>query len=212
MRAQTNFVEAQKKFFANTNDAKIAWEFGRACFDLADCATNNAQKAEIAEQGIRVCRQAVALDPKSAPAHLYLGMNIGQFADTKRNLAALKMVKEMEHEFQFAHDLDEHFDFAGPDRNLGLLYLQSPAIISVGSRSKAKQNLQRAAQLAPEYPENRLNLVEAYLKWNEHEAARREFDALEKIWPGAREKFPNENWVNLEKRFDAVKAKMESSR
>jgi tetratricopeptide (TPR) repeat protein len=211
MRAQTNFAAAQKRFLSETNSAQAAWEFGRACFDLADSATNNIEKARVAEQGIVACHQALALDPKCGPAHMYLGMTIGQVADTKRNLAALKMVKEMEREFQAARELDEHFDYAGADRNLGLLYFESPAIISVGNRTKAKLHLQRAVQLAPDYPDNRLNLIDAYLKWNEHDAARRELKALEKTWPQAKEKFPNENWPNLERRFEATRKKVESA-
>jgi tetratricopeptide (TPR) repeat protein len=210
-RAQTNFVAAQIKFSTNANDAKIAWEFGRACFDLAECATNKAQKAALAEQGIAACRRAIAIDPKCGPAHLYLGMTIGQVADTKRDLAALKMVKEMEAEFLIARDLDESFDHAGPDRNLGLLYFQSPIIVSVGNRTKARRHLERAVQLAPESPENHLNLIEAYLKWNEAKAAQRELKALENIWASAKEKFPDENWGNLEQRYNAVKTKIEGS-
>jgi hypothetical protein len=71
----------------------------------------------------------------------------------------------MEREFSLARKLDEHFADAGPDHNLGLLYRDAPALGSIGSRAKARQHLQRAVELAPQYPEKRLNLIEAYLKW-----------------------------------------------
>jgi tetratricopeptide (TPR) repeat protein len=211
-RANKIFLEARARYLADTNNATNALDFGRACFDLGELTTNNAAKAGIAELGIAACRQSIARDPKSAPAHCYLGMTIGRLADTKRNLTALKMVKEVEREFNTARELDEHFDFAAPDRNLGLLYLQAPAFISIGSRIKARQHLSRAVELAPDYPENRLNLIEALLKWGGHADAGKEFKALEKLWRGAKEKLSGDDWaaswLDWEKRFAAAKKKI----
>src|SRR5204863_9133981 len=98
--------------------------------------------------------------------HYYLGMNLAQLAQTKM-LGALKIVTQMEREFSIVRDLDEEFDQAGADRNLGLLYRDAPAIGSIGSRGKARQHLEHAVKLAPPSPENRLNLIETYLKWGE---------------------------------------------
>lgn len=211
-RAKSIFTTAQKRFLAEPTNAAVAWEFGRACFDLGELATNNIEKAGVAEQGIAACRQAITNNPASAPAHYYLGMTLGELADTKRNLAALRMVKEMEREFKAACELDECFDFAGPDRNLGLLYLESPVIGSIGSRRKAREHLQRAIELAPAYPENRLNLVEAFLKWGDRNVATGEFKALEAMWPTARSNFLGEawgqNWVGWEKRLAIVRKKV----
>ena len=195
-RARAALAEARSRFRADTNNAEAAWQFARACFDAADTATNNAVKAEVAEQGIAACRQLLGRDSNSVPAHYYLGMDLGQLADTKRNPSAFKIVKEMEREFQAARSLDERLDYAGPDRNLGLLYWQAPIIVSIGSRSKARQHLQRAVELAPDYPENRLNLAEACLKWGDRNGARSELKALEELWPAARKKFSGEDWAD----------------
>jgi len=50
----------------------------RAVMISADFATNNTERAALAEQGIAACRQLLAREPKSAPGHYYLGMNFGQ--------------------------------------------------------------------------------------------------------------------------------------
>lgn len=208
-RAGREFKEASSRFLARTNDAEAAWQFGRASFDVADRMTNDAARAEVAEKGIAACRLSMALQPGLAPAHYYLGMDLGELADTKRNLAALKMVKEMEREFQATAALDEQFDFAGADRNLGLLYMRAPIIASIGSRSKARQHLKRAVELAPVYPENRLNLIEALLKWGDMDAARREATYLDQFWPEARQRYSDAtwaaSWLDWETRFQAVK-------
>jgi hypothetical protein len=139
-------------------------------------------------------------------------MNIGQLAETKHNLSGLRLVKDMEREFLAAQLLDEHFDFAGPDRNLGLLYEQTPIIVSIGSRSKSRQHLEKAVDLAATFPENQLNLIEAYLKWDYRTEAARQLDELEKIWPAAQKKLTGDawapSWTDWNKRLDTAKKKI----
>ncbi len=78
-------------------------------------------------------------NPNSAPAHYYLAMNLGQLARTEF-LGALKLVREMEREFKTAAELDAQFDFAGPERSLGLLYRDAPGWpVSIGSKRKARE-------------------------------------------------------------------------
>lgn len=188
------YVEALACHRAAPDNTKAGWQFGRACFDWAEFATNDTERAEIAEQGITACRLSIAREAKSAPEHYYLAMNLGQLART-RSLGALKIVGEMEREFKTARDLDERFDYAGSDRNLGLLYLKAPGWpTSIGSRSKARQHLQRAAHLAPEFPDNRLNLMEACLEWSDRTGARQELVTLDTLWPTARTNFLGEEW------------------
>src|SRR5439155_8251572 len=118
---EKHFQVARKRFQTDTIEAEAAWQFGRSCFDWADFAKNDDQRESVAGEGIAACRQVIVRDPKSAPGHYYLAMNLGQLAQTK-TLGALRIVDEMEREFKIARDLDAKFDYAGPDRALGLLY------------------------------------------------------------------------------------------
>ena len=149
-------------------------------------------------------------------------MNLGQLART-RGFSALKLVSQMQRSFLRAHDLDERLDWAGPDRNLGLLYADAPTIGSIGSRPRAREHLKRAAELAPQYPENRLNLIEAYLKWGEANNAQRELAALVGLWANARTAFNGEAWAaswadweprlkKLQKRIEAPPKPLEAPR
>ena len=188
-RAGAEYHRAQTQFQLHPNDPAAAWQFARACFEFNDFVTNNAGRAELAGQGIAACRQSLARESNSAPGHYYLAIELGLLADTKRNLAAYKMVREMEREFKTAGNLDEHFDYAGPARCLGLLHRDAPGWpMSIGSRHKAREWLEQAVKLAPDYPENRLNLVESYWQWKDHEAARAELKTLDALWPSG----PNE--------------------
>jgi hypothetical protein len=193
-RAEAEFHRAKTRFQSVTNDPAAAWQFARACYDVADFATNDTERATLAIQGIAACRQLLAQQPKSAPGHYYLGMNLGQLARTEI-LGALKIVKQMEVEFKTADNLDAHFDYAGPARCLGLLYRDAPGWpTSVGSRHKAREWLERAVQLTPDYPENHLNLVESRLQWNDRTGAKNELKMLDVLWPSAQTNLTGQTW------------------
>ncbi len=215
VRAEAEFHRAQQEFQSNTNDVTAAWEFARACFNFADFATNKAEHAVIARQGIAASRQSIACESNSAPAHYYLGENLGQLARTE-TLGALKIVKEMEREFKTAARLDAHFDYAGPERSLGLLYRDAPGWpMSLGSRHKARERLEQAEKLAPGYPENHLNLVEAYLEWHERAAAKHELQELDAIWPAARTNLTGPawepSWADWSARRDAARIRLDET-
>ncbi len=193
-RAGKLFEAARARHQSAPTNSEAAWKFGQACFDWADLSPNNRQREQIANEGIAACRQLVVREPKSVPGNYYLGMNLAQLARTK-SLGALKIVREMESEFQLVLALDSHFDFAGADRNLGLLYRDCPGWpTSIGSRKKAAQNLQHAVELAPEYPENRLNLAESQVEWGEKKNAAEELKKIEAQLSEARRKFSGEQW------------------
>ncbi len=206
------FAKARRTYTSQPTNTQAAWQFGRACFDLALIATNHAEQAEVAEQGIAACRKAVEAEPGSAAAHYYLALNLGQLAST-RGFSALKLVSQMETELKAAITADEKFDSAGPHRALGLLYAEAPSVISVGSRSKARQHLQRAVELAPGFPDNRLTLVDVYLKWGDRVGAARELKALEATLPEARRKFAGPawaaDWADWDPRLEKARKKLE---
>lgn len=193
-RAQRSYEEAKTRLDAAPTDPDAAWQFARACFDLAEYATNNAQRAQIAKEGIAVSRQLISRHPSMAQASYYLALNLGQLARTQ-TIEALRTVEEMERAFKRALELDGSFDYSGPDRSLGLLYLQAPGWpVSVGDRRKARRHLEHAVKHSPDYPDNRLCLIEAYLKWNEIRAATDQLRALEELRPRARKQFAGDQW------------------
>jgi hypothetical protein len=213
-RAQKAFDLARKNYQAETNSV-TALELARTSFDVADLATNENARAAFARTGIAACRQWLARAPKSAPAHYYLAMNLGELAQAEApSIAAYKLVHEVEREFEQAAELDVRFDHAGPARSLGELYFQAPGWpFSVGSKHKAREWLERAATLAPEYPENQINLAEAQLKWRQREAFEKTMKNLDALWPVARTNFTGEaweqNWLDWNARRTAVKAEFQ---
>jgi len=192
--AEREYLTRRGGHQAAPTNGVAAYKFARACFELAEFSTSATERATLAEQGIAACRNAIKRDTNSAPARLYLAMNLGQLARTKK-LGALAIVDEMEIQFQRARRLDEHLEHAAPDRFIGMLYREAPVIVSVGDRSKARQHLRRAAELAPAYPPNRLNLLESYLSWGETNEARLQLRKLELLLPAARTNFTGADWA-----------------
>jgi tetratricopeptide (TPR) repeat protein len=210
--ARQAFQRAKARSQSEPTNVQAGWQFGRACFDLAEFATNNAQRAELAQEGISACQRALAQASNSAPAHYYLGLNLGQLARTK-NLGALKLVTQMEAEWNMARAADERLDYGGPDRSLGLLYRDAPTIASIGSRTKAREHLQRALDLASDYPENWLNLIETELNWGNRKDAARDLKSFEEVLPSARKSFPATdwaaNWHDWDKRLQKLRKTLE---
>jgi tetratricopeptide (TPR) repeat protein len=204
--AQNAYKEAETQFHLKTNDVAAASHFARACFEYADLATNETQRAELAKVGIAVSRQMVAGDAKSGAGHYLLAMNLGELAQAEApSLAAYKLVHEVEREFKLAADLDVKLDCAGPARTLGLLYFQAPGWpFSIGNKRKAQEWLEKAVALSPEFPENQLNLAEAYLKWRSKDEAAKTLANLETIWPAAKTNFTGtahaRDWHDWEER------------
>ncbi len=192
-RSKAAYDRTQAQFLSQTNNPDAGWLFARACFDWADWSTNKAERADIASNGVAACQQSLSLS-NSAPAHYYLAMNLGQLARADR-IHGLKYVDRMESEFQAAINLDPHFYFAAPDRSLGQLYRDAPSWpVSIGSRDKARDCLERAATLAPDYPGNLLVLAESYHQWDEDAAAKKELTALDALWPKAQKKLATREW------------------
>lgn len=213
-RAEQVFLASRTLFQNQKTNAATAWQFGRACFDWADFAKDNEQRAQVAEEGIKACRRSLTLAPSLAAGHYYLAMNLGQLARTK-SLGALKIVKEMEREFKLAIELDPRFDYAGPHRSLGLLYFEAPGWpTSIGSRSKARHHLEQAVELCPQFPENHLSLAEAHLRWNDKKVLDREVALLKELLPKARQTFSGDDWTqewsDWEKRWAEIVASVDT--
>lgn len=185
--AKTNWVSAP------TNTA-FAWQLARATFDLAEFSTNDTQRAQLAEEGIKAARSAIDRESGNAPAHYYLALNLGQLARTQL-LGALRLVNEMEKHFKTAAELDPSLDHGGPDRNLGILYREAPGWpASIGSRSKARKHLEKAVQLHPDFPANQLELLQAHLDWKERRHAEKMLPRVRACMAGVEIEFVGQQW------------------
>ena len=194
-RVESAFSAAQAAVAA-TNSVVHRWQLARAAFDLADVTPREKEKARLAEIGRAASRAAIKESPANAPAHYYLALCSGELAQAKA-VGGLRLIHEIQSEFEAARVLDENFDHAGPDRGLGLLFLEAPGWpTSVGDRKKARAHLERAVVLAPEYPENRLALLDLMVRVKDHRGAVAQMAAIESMWSKAKAQLTGEEWAS----------------
>jgi hypothetical protein len=210
-RAEIAFNQAQARYRSQMDNPVTAWEFARTCYDWADWASNKVQRAAIAREGMAACHQSLVFT-NSAAAHYYMAMNMGQLARSE-SLGALKLVRQMESEFLTVADLNSAVDFGGPARGLGLLYRDAPGWpLSIGNRSRSRKFLENAVQLAPNYPENVLNLAESEWSWGEKTEAGKELTVLDALWPKAEKALAGQaweqSWDDWSKRRAALRQKL----
>jgi tetratricopeptide (TPR) repeat protein len=217
--AQTNFAaQAEAAFKAakearatNANDFKASLDLARAAFDWAEFAKSNDEREGIAEIGMNAARSAISQQINSAPAHYYMALNIGQLARTKM-LGALKLLGQMEAELKKSIELDQKFDYAGATRTLGVLYFEAPGWpASIGDKSKARTLMERALELAPNYPDNHLTYMEALLKWKDWKKLDEKMLTYSALLPAAKKEFAaaswQDEWADWDKRWEAIQTK-----
>jgi hypothetical protein len=210
--ARDVYANAAAHYETNRANANAAWQFARAAYQLADLLQDDHERNWIADAGIDAARQAVSLDTKSAPAHYYGALNLGESARGKK-LGALKLLHEMEHELSTARRLEAAFDYGGPDRALGNLYLQAPVWpASIGNRNKARAHLKAAEEASPDYPDNHISMAEAYAQWGELRNLEAELGDLDRLLPQARARFKGENWAASWADWDMRMTKLEKAR
>lgn len=140
-------------------------EGSRLNFYLGRCALNE-DNAEIAipffEQGQERAEAAIEISKEDPSASFWWAANKGAVADLKRNMGALKTVKEVEERLKTIRLKDPLLAFSGPDRVLGKIYQKAPRFISIGSSSKAEDCFNRALEKFPKFPGNIIAMAEFY--------------------------------------------------
>ena len=193
--ARAQLASARANYDKAKTNPEAAWRLGRAIFDLADVLDDSNESKKLAQEGVAICQQAVSLAPDQAPGHYYLALNLGELARSKK-LGALKLLHVMEDELTKALEADPKFDYSGPDRTLGMLYLEAPSFpISIGSRNKARAHLQAAVNRNPEYLENRICLAEADARWGDVKQLQSELNRIHAEIPSAKARFSGERWA-----------------
>lgn len=207
-RAQAAHELAQSNHVASPKDATVSAKLAQACFELAELSAGSRVREGLAEQGTAAARFAIEKAPDLAAGYYFLALNLGETARTK-SLGALSLLRQMEKALLKAVELEPQLEHAGPDRALGQLYLEAPGWpASIGNKRKAREHLERAVALDPDYPDNHLSLLEAYARWGDKGALEAGIERYRKVRPEARQKFTGapwqQAWHDWEERWEAV--------
>ncbi len=129
------------------------------------------------EQGVTHGKEAITLNPRALYGNFWYASNLGMLGICRGIMSSLRSVDPMKQAMELVLKSNERFFFAGPHRALGRLYHQAPGWpLSVGSKSKAADHLERSVALAPEFLHNHLFLAELYLDTGEKKKAKAQLD------------------------------------
>jgi hypothetical protein len=124
-----------------------------ACYELGRRSAGGDRRQHFRE-GISLARSRLAQNPDDPEGLYWAAVNIGAEALERGKLRALPALPEMERLLLACHRVAPGYEHAGAARVLGRLYHKAPAVISIGSTAKARQWLETAVTLEPDYPGN----------------------------------------------------------
>ena len=194
-QAEAAYKAAQDVYAKKSSSPQAAIDLARTAFDYGDLAPNDVIREQVANHGIATARAAIAAHTNCVGAHYYLALNTGELARTKM-WGALKLLTEMERELKYVIQHDPKYDYAGGHRTIGVLYSEAPGWpTSVGDRKKARFNLEKAVEIAPEFPENHICYMEALVKWKEWKTLTDALADYQSALSKAKEKFTGPDWA-----------------
>jgi tetratricopeptide (TPR) repeat protein len=164
------------------------WEGARACYFLgtwAEPEMDEDEKLALFQNGIDRAKAAVALDPKGAEGHFWLGVLYGVYGETKGIFKSLAMVPGIQSEMAECLKIDRAVEGYGPDRLLGRLYFKLPGFKG-GDNRKSIEHLERAVQGEPLNALTRLYLAETYRAEDMDEKAREQLRTILAMTPDPR--------------------------
>lgn len=126
----------------------------REAYQAGQAAQESKIRRALFATGMELARARLDRHADDPEGLYWLAVNMGAEALERGKFSALPVVPRMEQILLALDKADPNFEQAGAARVLGRLYHQAPAVISVGSNTKARQYLMRAVSLAPDHPGN----------------------------------------------------------
>ncbi len=162
-------------------DFEILWRAARYRWWVADGATDERLKKQVAKEGWSLAERAVKANPGAAQGHFYVAVNIGAYSQAVGILKALGegLEGKFNEQLELARQANEQFDRSGPRNAKGRYYWELPWPKRDLARSRAE--LKVVTERHPEHLRSWLYLAETELKDGNPKEARA---ALDKVLAG----------------------------
>jgi hypothetical protein len=162
MKATDEAITEGLKAFAD--DFEILWRAARYRWWLADGATEEKFKKQIAKEGWLLAERAVKARPEGMQGHYYVALNIGAYSQAVGILKALGegLEGKFNDELEKARKADGSFDRMGPTNAKGRYWWELPW--PKRDLGKSRTELKSVAEKHPEHLRAWLYLAETELK------------------------------------------------
>jgi len=180
----------------------VLWRLGRSLVRLGERSSERKDKIASYTRAEAVLRRAVALAPRDADAHFWLGVALGRRGQARGILRSLFLIGPLRREMRAVLDIDPKY--GGAHHVLGEMLREIPAVVG-GDKKGAVRELETAAALEPDYAPHFTALAEAYLDVGERDKAKA---ALEHILAIKNPVDPGEYDENVQEARDMLKKLM----
>ena len=150
-------------------DPAALWRLGRSLLRLGERKEAKADKLADYTRAEELLQKAVALAPSDPQAHYWYGISLGRRGQVRGVLRSLFLVKPLRREMRTVLELDPKSGAA--HHVLGQMLVDIPAIAG-GSKKEGVRELEKAAELEPDYSPHFTALAEAYLAVGEKAKAK----------------------------------------
>lgn len=162
---------------------------------------NRSKAAESARRGMAMAEACLMRAPEEAGCYYWRAVNTGLYYRV-HIIGYQDGVKSMISDCNKVITLDERYDHAGAFRMLGELYAKLPQTAGRADSvtrdlDLAEQNLRKAVQLAPEYPENQLALAELFVMQDKTSDAIAPLSAARNLTPQWKNDASYDEWKSL---------------
>jgi tetratricopeptide (TPR) repeat protein len=150
-------------------DPAALWRLGRSLLRLGERKEAKADKLADYARAEELLKKAVELAPNEPQARYWYGISMGRRGQVRGVLRSLFLVGPLRREMRAVLELDPKSGAA--HHVLGEMLMELPAIAG-GSKKEGVRELEKAAELEPDYSPHFTALAEAYLAVGEKAKAR----------------------------------------
>ena len=166
-------TEIQKILLHESDQSEWLWRLARSHYAIAKRSEDTHQYDLCIEHSSR----ALEIKPDSAISYFFRALCRGKQGEMQGIWFSLGVIEPFEEDMKKALELDPTIHNGGPNRALGILYLELPFFLG-GSTDQAIYHLKEAIRLSPDHAENHLGLAQAYYAKNNFSAARKSLSTL----------------------------------
>jgi hypothetical protein len=171
--ASTLWSETVKR---DPRDFEAAWKLARVSYWLGGHAPQKDRRGYL-ENGMRVSRAAIALEPQRPEGHFWLAANMGTLAESFGLRNGLRYRGPVKDELETVLKLDPGFMNGSADRVLGRWYFRVPRLFG-GSNKRAEEHLRASLKYDENSTISRFFLAEVLIDEDRKPEARAELQKV----------------------------------
>lgn len=158
-KARLAYEEFKKHFEATPKDPEAAWRYSMACYFIGIRVEKDPQaKQKLYETGRDAALAGIEVNRECAPCHFWAAINRALYGNSVGIIKMLFSLNSIQDHLKRSIAADPKYAYGGAYRTLGLINQKVPGIFG-GSNKRARENFEKAIEVAPDEALNYLFMV-----------------------------------------------------